>query len=158
MAYTGQFQTGAILYASEMNNLFATCVMTTTTTQSIANATASTVSFANADEVRDPLGWHSDATFPPRIYPTVTGLYLIDGSIQFAGNAGVGAYLSLAKNLVEVAKSAGDLSGAGANASLSISHVLELTSTDFIYLACYQNSGAALNITLKTFSAVLLSA
>ena len=157
MAYVGQFQTGAILYASEVNSLFAACVMTTTTVQAVATATATTVSFANADEVRDPLGWHSDASFPPRIYPTITGLYLVDGSIQFAANSGTGAYLTLTKNNVEVAKSAGDLSGAGANASLSLSHMMEIANGDHIYLACYQNSGGSVNITLKTFSAVLLA-
>lgn len=156
MAYIGQFVSGEILYATELNSPFASCIMTTTTVQAIATATATTVSFANADEVRDPLGWHSDATFPPRIYPTITGIYLVDGMVQLAANSGTGAYLQLVKNATVVASTAGDLSGTGANSSLSLSTTVSLTSTDYIYLAVFQNSGVSVNITNKTFSAILL--
>lgn len=156
MAYIGQFVSGEILYASEINSPFATCILNSTTTQSITTAVATTVTFANADEVRDPLGWHSDVTYPPRIYPTITGMYVVDGNVTLAANSGTGAYLQLVKNTTVVAQSSGDLSGSGAQASLSLSHTLSLSSTDYIYLAIYQNSGGSVNITAKTFSAILI--
>lgn len=156
MAYVGQFVSGEILYATELNTPFAMCLMTSTTTQSIATATATTVSFANADEVRDPLGWHSDASFPPRIYPTITGIYVIDGTVILGANSGTGAYLQLVKNATVVASSSADLSATGTASSLSLSHTVSLTSSDYIYLAVYQNSGVSVNITSKTFSATLI--
>lgn len=156
MAYVGQFTSGQILLASELNTPFASCIMTTTTVQAVATATATTVSFANADEVRDPLGWHSDATFPPRVYPTITGIYLVDGMVQLAANSGTGAYLQLVKNATVVASTAGDLSGTGANSALNLSHTLSLTSTDYVYLAVFQNSGASVNITSKSLAVTLI--
>lgn len=155
MAYIGQFTQYQRLYASELNTPFPACVMTATTTLAVPTATVTGLSYTAAQEVFDPLGWHADGAV--NIYPTITGLYLVESFFVLDGAGGTGAYISVGLNgTTTIAQSAGDLSGTAATSSLSVSVVYKLTSTDFISTAAFQNSGVSRNITRRSTSVVFL--
>lgn len=155
MTYIGQFNAYDRLTATDLNTPFPACVMQATTTLALANNTVVGLTYTTAQETFDPLGWHADGA--ANIYPTITGLYLIEGMFILDGAGGTGAYISVGLNgTTTIAQSAGDLSGTAANSSLSVSLVYKLTAGDFVSVGALQNSGAARNITRRTTSVIFL--
>lgn len=158
MAYIGQFTSGGVLFASELNTPFAMTVLYSTAAQSIANTTLSTLQFSVAgDAIRDSLNWHNPAGTSARITVTIAGIYQVDGAVSYTGNAGTAAYLQLSKNGTGISRSSGDLSATGAASSLSTSTLINLAVGDYVDCAVYQNSGGALNTNIRSLSAVLLA-
>ena len=117
-----------------------------TAVQSLANNTSTGLAFTAADEW-DTDSFHSTTTNNTRItVPTgLGGKYLLIGAVAFATGVSqirnVKIQLNGATQLVVFQETQADDLG------VSLSIMYKLSAGDYIELICYQNSGAALNIT-----------
>jgi len=128
------------------------CRLTKATTQTIATATDTAISFGASDtEDFDAEGWHDPSTNNSRITVDEAGLYLITGFILWTGdNTGIrtayiyknGSQLTVARQIVNGVGSAAD--------SVQTQLIEVLASSDYIELYGRQTSGGNLDTTNTT--------
>jgi hypothetical protein len=152
MANQGQFTTGAILTAAELNAFTPITVLTQTGTQLVSSATFTAVQFDS--ETEDTLNWHSNSVNNTRVTPTIAGYYLA----TFTGvtNTTTTRNISqISKNGTLVAKT--DVSAT--TTALNISHMVFCNgTTDYLEAVLYQQNGTAVNTGPSFFSVMLVRA
>lgn len=114
-----------------------------TTTQSIANNSASKVAWLTTDRATSVTLGTDGTTASVRFTPTVAGWYHVDAYVGMVVSTGVS--LILLKNGSQDRRT----DNVGANASqgtILTSYVLMNGSTDYLELQVYQNSGSAQNV------------
>lgn len=120
--------------------------LTQGTVQSIPNGAATAVAFDST--VNDSYGGHSNVTNNSRYTAQVTGWYLVIGVVAFAVNATGTRTARLRKNGSDIvyfdvwAQANTQASQPSATATAGI---LQLNAGDYVELAAYQTSTAALN-------------
>lgn len=156
MAYLGNFTSGQVLTAAELNQLNAACYLSASSAVSCATGANTTLTFAAGDVVIDPASWFVDAT--DRITPLIAGVYVCGMAVQWAANAGAIAYATVLKNgATVVTKNTSNLATAGANSSIQTMGLISMNgSTDYLNAVCYQSSGGAVNAGARQFFAYLL--
>jgi hypothetical protein len=118
---------------------FSGALITRSTTQSITNATTTTISFDT--ESFDVSGYH-DNTNPTRLTVPTTGKYQLNFQSSLTGTTGR-LVAVITKNGTEVGKSEN-----GNNSSLSglqISQIYSATAADYFEFQIYQSSGSTQN-------------
>jgi len=155
MANQGQFSTGSVLTAAELNAFTPLTVVSRSTIQTIVTATQSFI--AMDTEAVDVLNWHSTSTNTERITPTIAGWYMCVGSGSFDVTINARTLVQLFKNSSEVVKFDW-LGGTTANGA-SVSQMVYLNgSTDYIRLGCYQASGSSQPFTSGSLQVALIRA
>jgi hypothetical protein len=121
------------------------CRVYHSTTQSAANATATTLSFNS--ERYDTNTMHDTVTNNSRITMTTAGLYLVTAHVAFAANATGQRDLYLQVNATTyIAMHTNPTIGAGGETFLSVATVFKFAASDYIIARVFQNSGGALNV------------
>jgi hypothetical protein len=120
------------------------CVITSTTTQSIPNATWTNLNWNNNSI--DNNGLHSESVNNENIYIKEPGSYKVFSRIQFSANATGGRIMRilLNGNIVDRTTSTGSPT-ASQNCTLQTEMILRLVAGDDVRIACYQSSGGALD-------------
>ena len=152
MANQGQFVSGAVLTAADLNGFTPLTVLTNTTTQLVPNATFTAITYDT--ETTDTLNWHSTSSNTSRITPTISGFYLVsfNGVSNGAANRNISA---IYKNGVSVAKT--DISTT--TNALDITTVVSLNgTTDYVESFLYQANTTAVNCGPCIFSVMLVRA
>ena len=147
--------TGDLLAATAHNNLLTTvnnhtvppmCKATKNATQSIPHATATVITLPTEDYDTD--GMHSTLGNTSRITIATDGVYTVTGHVISAASSGPYNFVYIYKNGAALAGETGTIAGTkdGATAIMSqITVTLSLVATDYVEVAFYQNSGAAIN-------------
>lgn len=158
MAYVGQFTDGTAPTDAELNTPLATCVLYKTASQTIASGATVFWTFTTAgQEVTDPLGWHSITTNTSRITVSIAGIYRFNATVKTSGELGTTASSQFRKNgTTVVAREAADQSGAGTEASFSISWTGELAANDYLEFGTTNGSASSRTSTFVGFAAHLL--
>ena len=120
-----------------------------TAVQSLANNTYSALAFTAADDW-DTDSFHSTTTNNTRItVPTgLGGTYHIIGSTFFAGGADSIRLIKIQLNgTTEIGFFQATNGVVGGNFGANLPVMYKLAAADYIELICYQNSGAAINVT-----------
>ena len=152
MANQGQFVSGAILTAAELNGFTPLTVLTNTTTQLVPNATFTAITYDT--ETTDTLNWHSTSSNTSRITPNIAGFYLVsfNGVSNGASTRNISA---IYKNGAVVAKT--DVSTT--TTALDITTVVSLNgTTDYVESVLYQQNGSSVNCGPCVFSVMLVRA
>jgi hypothetical protein len=152
MANQGQFVSGAVLTASELNAFTPLTIVTQSTTQSVANATFVTMLYNT--ETLDVLNWHSTVTNTGRITPTIAGYYLVVFNLQ-TGTTSTRNVARITKNGTEIAKT--DISATVTQIDAT-TFVYMNGSTDYLETQCFQQSGGTANVGPCIFTAMLVRA
>jgi hypothetical protein len=115
-----------------------------TSAQSLANATATAISFAST---RYNVGTLWSAGAPTRLTAAQAGVYLITGHVIYAANAtGIRTTTIRANAGADLAGLSNMAVTNGDGTQHSISCVYELAAADYVELVCYQTSGGALDV------------
>jgi len=123
--------------------------------QSISNATTTTL---NADtETYDTDSMHSNVTNNSRITINTAGRYLVMASVRFAADVDGIRLISFFRNASTEDAAMLTLATASSDTSLSAARSYSFSAADFIEVRAHQTSGAALNVTLEDFTAVLIT-
>jgi len=121
------------------------CVVTGTSTQSLATGTFTTINWDV--DLSDPTRLHNTASNSSNIYVKTTGWYQLSAQINFLANAVGVRQIRLTKNGSAIDRTAatnGAISGSPTFVSTSI--VTFLQDGDYIAVEAIQNSGGALNV------------
>ena len=139
MAYQGQWQSGDVLTATDLNTFTPVTVLEFS--GNISDATETLISFTT--EIVDVGDWHSNSTNPSRITPDVAGTYLATGHYS-TGSSGVDyAFSRFYKNGSSVGASIAQFSGTNIIGSHDIQFFLQMNgTTDYLEYKVYQASGA----------------
>lgn len=138
---------------------YGRCELFTTTSQTLANATWVDLTFASADEIYDPLGWHDTVSNTQRVTVNATGIYRVIATIRFVDTTGGfgGRLIRLQKNgstdLSSACHGRDDLG----RASATLYWVGSLNSGDYLIVGAYQNCGGTLGTNHKGFSVERIS-
>lgn len=120
-----------------------------TAAQSISNTTATAISFptGSATEAWDTDALHSLSSNPTRItIPNgLAGKWLVQGSIEWAGNATGYRWAQILLNASQVANVTMASTGAAPDTHQFISTILQLNAGDYVELYGTQSSGGPLN-------------
>ena len=136
------------------------CSVFHSTTQSVATSTFTVLSADS--EVFDNDAMHSTVTNTARITAQTAGRYLLFTRHNWQANTTGSRVIQYRVNGVDPGATAQQLAAlpvatAGINTQLSAAWSLVLAAGDYVEVAGWQNSGAALNVTLEEFSAVFLT-
>lgn len=135
---------------------FVGCYVYGNTTVSVANATVTTVPFAQ--EVFDTDGFHSTSTNNSRI--TVpsgkAGKYIVSGQSYFATNSTGFRQTRITKNGSTYWLAPIPANGT-IDAVMNFTFLIDLAVGDYIEMAVYQNSGGNLNLTVDATSNTYMS-
>lgn len=114
------------------------------TTQSIPDATITDIGWTS--ETYDTDSYHDNVTNPERMTVTDAGKYLVTASLEFAANTTGGRFLMIYKNTTRMHQvtQTGNISTFAA--AMNISAVLDLSASDYVKIAVYQNSSGSLNV------------
>jgi hypothetical protein len=125
---------------------FVGCGVTKSTTQSIANATYTAVTFNTEDYDTDAI--HDNVTNNTRftIPSGKGGKWLTSGVVTFASNASGFRFVRLYKNGTAFIVPAGVPPVNGDTTQLAFSYIHTFTAGDYMEVFVYQNSGGNLNI------------
>ena len=152
MANQGQFVTGAVLTAAELNAFTPITVLTQSGTQLISNATFTAVEFDV--ETEDTLNWHSNTVNNTRVTPTIAGYYLA----TFTGVTNT----TTTRNIAQISKNGTLVVKTDVSATttaLNISHMVFCNgTTDYLEAVIYQQNGTAVNTGPSFFSVMLVRA
>ena len=152
MANQGQFSSGAVLTASELNAFTPLTIVTQSATQSVANATFVTMLYNT--ETLDVLNWHSTTVNTSRITPTVAGYYLVVFNMQ--------TNTTSTRNVARITKNGSELAKTDISATVTqidATTFVQLNgSTDYVESTCFQQSGATANIGPCIFTVMLVRA
>jgi len=156
MAYLGNFTSGSILTAAEMNQLNGITFCTTTAAPALVATTATNTTLTFTAATVDVGPWFTPAN--NRITPTIAGVYMVTSTVTFAANAGAISYLAILLNgATLLSKSTSNLATSGANSSLStVAWVTMNGTTDYLTAVCYHTSGVNNTVNARTFGATLL--
>lgn len=91
---------------------------------------------------------HDNTTNNSRIICRVAGLYLISGHISWAANATGKRYLQLRLNGATGIAETYERPTVSEVATMSVSTTYQLAVNDYVEMRCYQDSGAALNVSV----------
>ena len=152
MANQGQFVSGAVLTAADLNGFTPLTVLTNTTTQLVPTATFTAITYDT--EIADTLNWHSTSTNTSRITPTIAGIYLVNfnGVSNSAANRNISA---IYVNGASVAKT--DVSTT--TTALDVTAFVSLNgSSDYVESFLYQQNGTSVNTGPCRFSVMLVRA
>lgn len=133
-------------WATPAGSAFVGCGVTKSTTQSIANATYTAVTFNTEDYDTDAI--HDNVTNNTRftIPSGKSGKWLISGVVAFASNATGFRFVRLYKNGTAFIVPAGIPPVNGDTTQLAFSYIHTFTAGDYMEVFVYQNSGGNLNI------------
>jgi hypothetical protein len=115
-------------------------------TISIANSSWTLLTFNSERWDTDTM--HSTVTNTGRLVATTAGLYVITGHVQFAANATGQRIIRILVNGVTMIA----LQGSPANpvaVYMTVATTYNLAATDYVTLEAFQESGAALNVTVE---------
>ena len=141
MAYQGQFTSGSVLTAAELNVFTPVTVLEES--QSIPDATETVIAFSSA-AIYDAPDWHSTTVNNSRITPDVQGIYLATAHYTTGSSAVDYAFSRFYKNGGVIANSIVQFSGTNIIGSHANSYYLEMNgTTDYIEYKVYQSSGSA---------------
>ena len=143
MAYQGQFTSGSVLTAAELNVFTPVTVLNRDIT--VPDATETVVNYDSAGMVLyDAPGWHDTSTNPDRITPDVAGLYLVTAKYWTGSSSVDAAYSRFYKNGVVITESIAYW--IATNGYISAPNLYYLTmngTTDYLFVTVYQSSGAS---------------
>jgi hypothetical protein len=156
MANQGQFSSGSVLTAAELNAFVPLTVVSRSTPQSIPTATQTFITM-NTEAV-DVLNWHSTSTNTDRITPTIAGWYNCVGSGTYNDSISARVIIQLTKNGAEIVKF--DIQANGGSATgASLSQMVYLNgTTDYVALATYQFTGGSVGFVAGSLQLSLIRA
>lgn len=140
-----------------------TCALKRTVGLEIPDSTVTFITFplGQAEEIIDPLNWHSLTENTERITVTKTGLYLVCFNVHFyldkSGEVNI-EFIIKKNNTTNVFVSAG-VQPKSYNNTLSSSFILNLSNGDYIYLTIFHEAAPTsfyLSAEETLFSATLL--
>jgi hypothetical protein len=134
----------AWIFVANYGTLGRTGVILTDAAQSIANVTASDITWGT--EVSDIDGWTSGASATLTVPTGWDGRYILTYSGSFASSPGTQSSVVI---FINGSSEAEGVSANGAFFRPSVSIARTLAATDTIKVQAYQNSGAAINLTSR---------
>lgn len=117
-------------------------------TQSIPDNTITAVSFTN--EVHDTGDDNWSIGSPTRLTAQRDGVYIIVGNIRWATNVTGRRFVQIILNGTTVIGRVEFQSGPTGRADMCVSAIYDLSSSDYVELEAFQNSGGALDIIVAT--------
>lgn len=154
MANQGQFTTGQILTAAELNAFTPLTCLSKAAAQSIP-AGGSQVAITFTTEDTDTLNWHSNVTNTERITPTLGGWYQINASGTFDTTVSARIIVAIHKNTSEYVKL--DWTGGATANGRTLSAVVYLNgSTDYVRLVVAQYTAGAVDWTQSKLTCSLI--
>jgi hypothetical protein len=130
---------------------FPIAMLTATAAQSIANSTITALTFDN--EIVDTNNWHDNVTNNSRIKVDQGGFYLFLTQLSFVSNStGFRMVYFLANGTVEQGRVI-VVPPSGAETRITTSTIYSLSPNDYVEVMVFQNSGAALNVANRIFTA-----
>ena len=157
---TVTFTTGNVLTAAQMNSYSRDnlnflhsppgCLVTRTTTQSIASSTNTLISYTAAD-IYDSDSMHDPVGSPTLVTFNTAGVYTLSASCQFAANNT--GRRDAAFNLTSTVTGGADLGNtqdnaplAGIPSAMSCNGIMKFNAGDTAGFLVFQTSGGALNV------------
>lgn len=119
-------------------------------TQSIPNNTATAISFTT--EVHDTGDDNWSVGSPTRLTAQKTGSYITTGNLRWANNTSGRRQLQIRLNGSAIIGRIELGPNSVGNADMHITAIYELSSSDYVELLAFQNSGAALNVLSATMN------
>lgn len=158
MATIGGYTDNTAPTAAELNAFWPGCVLRNTGSLTLTASTLTDLTFPNAaNELSDPLNWHSTTTNTQRITPTVTGYYRVTGNVAVNNTLGTVTYLQLIKVATIAATESSDESGTNpSGVSLSWVGYIDASAGDYLLLQAYHNNASNRTTQTRSFSAHLL--
>ena len=154
MANQGQFTSGAVLTAAELNAFVPLTCLSKAAAQSIpASGTQAAITFTTEDT--DTLNWHSNVTNTERITPTIAGWYQVNASGTFDTTLSARIIVAIHKNTSEYVK-ADWTGGSNANGRSLTACVYLNGSTDYVRLVVAQYTAGALDFTASKLTCNLI--
>ena len=131
--------------------------VTKSATQSITTSTETSLTFDQESFDTDSL--HDNATNNSRLTASVTGKWIVNGTVQFAANNTGYRQAKILKNGTTVYAHERSLTNtAGDDSMVSLTDIVDLAAGDYVELTVFQNSGGGLNVqtAATSFSMVLV--
>lgn len=143
MAEQGQFTTGSVLTAAELNAFTPMTCLSKAAAQSIPGAGAATEITFTTEDI-DVLNWHSNTTNTARITPTIAGWYHVVACGSFDVSLTSRIIIAIHKNTTEYVK-ADWVGGNDANGRSIDAYIYMNGSTDYVRMVILQFSAGAVN-------------
>jgi hypothetical protein len=150
MANQGDFASGAVLTAADLN-AFSKVTVLNAASVSVINMTSVRPAFPS--EVIDVGDWHSNSTNNNRITVDSDGVYLITYNVVGLNSSGARGLIDLYRNAVKIASTDNDTGAL----DLSVTAHDLATAGDFYEAVLWQNSGSTQTPSV-TFSVQLVRA
>ena len=156
MANQGDFSSGDVLTAADLNGFTQVTALADSTSLSIPATTVTPLTYTS--EIIDVGGWHSTSTNTARITPTLNGVYLIVASVSY-NHTGASYYFEsvIRKNGSTALATDSVISTYYPQNSAAVVATANGT-TDYFDSYAYHTGGAAIPVFQRSFSVTLLRA